>query len=158
MDKTWEIDEATTVKLRLGMFGKKKISVNGREVYISRKLSSKHEAAFAMPDGRSGALSVKAQFFGAPDIALRVNGERYAETTKAPVKCPACNTIAKPYDRFCTHCGKPMPSAEDRALQGTVKQATGAIKILAALFIVSGIAFYFIARGQAYRLVGTVDY
>jgi hypothetical protein len=149
MDKTWEIDDATSVKVHFGVFGKKVISVNGSEAYSSRKMTSKGQVAFALPDGRSGALSIKPQFFSAPDIGLRVNDQLFAETTKKPVKCPACDAVAKPYDRFCGSCGKPMPSAEDRALQKNVKQATGAIKILAVLFVLSGVAFFFITKGQA---------
>ena len=149
MKKKWEVDDATTVVAHFGFFGKKTVSVNGKEAYISRKLTSKREIAFAMPDGRSGAVTIKPQFFGAPDIDLRVGGELFAETTKEVIKCPACDAVAKPYDRFCGKCGKPMPSAEDRGLRKNVKQATGAIKILAALFVISGIAFFLITKGQA---------
>jgi hypothetical protein len=149
VDKKWEVDDATTVNAHFGFFGKKSVSINGKAAYISRKMTSKREIAFAMPDGRSGAVSIKPQFIGAPEIALRVGGQLVAETTKDPIKCPACNAAAKPYDRFCGKCGKPMPSAEDVALRKNVKQATGAIKILAALFVVSGIAFFFITKGQA---------
>ena len=149
MDKVWEIDDATTVKAHFGAFGKKVIKVNGNEAYNSRKTTSKGQVAFAMPDGRNGALSIKPAFFGAPDIALRVNGELFAETTKEAIKCPTCAAAAKPYDRFCGSCGKPMPSAEDRALQKNVKSATSAIKVLAGLFVLSGLLFFFITKGQA---------
>jgi hypothetical protein len=148
MDKKWEVDDATTVVAHFGFFGKKTVSVNGKEAYISRKLTTKREIAFAMPDGRAGAVTIKPQFFGGPEVALRVGGELYAETTKAAIKCPACDAVAKAYDRFCGKCGKPMPSAEDRALRKNVNQATGAIKILAVLFVLSGILFFFVTKGQ----------
>jgi len=157
MDKSWEIDDATTVKAHFGGFGRKVVSVNGKEAYNSRKMTSKGEIAFTMPGGRSGALSFKPQFLGAPDIALRVNGRLFVETPKKPIKCATCEALAKPYDRFCGKCGKPMPSAEDYALQANVKQATGAIKVLAVLFVLAGIAFFFLTRGQAEALLAQLQ-
>src|SRR5687767_7999951 len=146
MDKTWEIDDATTVKAKLGSFGKKVISVNGSEVHNSR---DKPPIEFPLPGGRQAALSMKAQLVGAPEVDLRVDGNLVVETEKKPIACAGCGTLAKPYDRFCGKCGQAMPSAEDYRQRKNVKHATGAIKVLAVLFLLFGIAMFFVTQGQA---------
>lgn len=149
MDKTWEVDEANTVKARFGGFGKKVVMVNGGEVYNSRKLGPKGEIPFSLPDGRAAAISVKSAFVGLPAIDLRIDGNLVVETGKKPIKCASCGTVAKPYDRFCASCGKAMPTAQDHSNAKLVKAATTAIKVLAVLFVLSGIVFFFIAKGTA---------
>src|SRR5205807_636257 len=49
--------------------------------------------------------------------------------------------------RFCEKCGKAMPTAEEYEQQKNVKAATSAIKVLAVLFVIAGIAFFFITKG-----------
>ena len=149
MDKTWEVDEANTVKARFGGFGKKVVTVNGKEVYNSRKLGPKGEIPFSLPDGRAAAISMKRPFIGVPAIDLRVAGNLIVETGKTPIKCASCGTAAKPYDRFCASCGKAMPTAQDYSNQKHVKAATSAITVLAVLFVIAGIAFFFITKGVA---------
>jgi len=149
VDKTWEVDEANTVKAHFGAFGKKLVTVNGKEAYNSRKLGPKGEIPFSLPDGRAAAISVKRPFVGLPAIDLRVDGNLVVETGKTPIKCAACATVAKPYDRFCGKCGKAMPTAEDYELQKNVKAATSAITVLAVIFVIAGIAFFFITKGAA---------
>lgn len=149
MQKTWEIDEANTVKARFGAFGRKVVTLNGNEVHDSRKAGRKAGIAFAFPDGRRAAISVKGQLVGGPEIDLRVDGGLVVETPKSPIQCAACGTAAKPYDRFCGKCGQAMPSAEDYRAKKYVGHATGAIKWLAVLFLVFGVLMYFVTKGQA---------
>lgn len=149
MDRTWEVDDANTVKAHFGGFGKKLVTVNGKEVYNARKLGPKGEIPFSLPDGRAAAISVKRPFVGLPAINLRVGGNLVVETGKTPIKCAACATVAKPYDRYCGSCGKAMPTAEDYEHQKNVKASTSAIKVLAVLFLVFGIAMFFVTKGQS---------
>jgi hypothetical protein len=157
VDKTWEVDEANTVKAHFGSFGKKVVTVNGAEVHNSRKMPRKGEIPFSLPDGRGATLSLKPQFVGVPAIDLRVDGNLVVETGKKPITCAACGTAAKPYDRFCGKCGKAMPTAEDYELQKNVKAATGAIKVLAVLFVIGGIAFFFITKGATDKALGVLQ-
>jgi hypothetical protein len=146
MVRTWEIDDATVVTADIGTFGGKKISVNGQEVQSSRAKT----VEFALPGGRQGSLSLKPNIIGAPDVDLSVDGKLAVETEKKkPIACPACKTAAKPYDRFCGKCGEAMPSAEDYRAQKYVKQATGAIKVLAVLFLIFGLLMFFVTQTQA---------
>lgn len=149
VDKTWEVDEANTVKAHFGAFGGKVVTVNGNVVHNSRKMGPGRMIQFALPGGRNAALSLRQHFIGGPSIDLRVDGKLVVETGKTPIKCAACGTVAKPYDRFCGKCGKAMPTAEDYELQKNVKSATGAIKVLAVIFVLAGIAFFFITKGNA---------
>jgi len=158
MDRTWEVDDANTVKAHFGGLGKKVVTVNGNEVHNSRKtVSAKRPIVFSLPDGRGGAIALRPSFMGAPSVDLRVDGHLMVETGKAPIKCAACDTVAKPYDRFCGKCGKPMPSAEDYELRKNVKSATGAIKVLAVLFVIAGIAFFFLTKLQADAALAQLD-
>src|SRR3954469_21922815 len=117
VDPKWEVDEANTVTAHFGFFGKKVISVNGKDAYSSRKFTRKGEIDFALPDGRAATLAIKPQFIGRPVIDLRVAGTLALQTPEKRIKCESCNALAKPYDRFCGKCGKPMPSAEDYELR-----------------------------------------
>lgn len=149
MDKTWEVDEANTVKAHFGAFGGKVVTVNGKEAYNSRKLGPKGEIPFSLPDGRAAAISVKRAFVGRPAIDLRVGGNLVVESGKKPITCAACATVAKPYDRFCGKCGQAMPTAEDYENQKNVKSATSAIRVLAVLFAFAGIVMFFATKGNA---------
>jgi len=148
LEKTWEIDDATTVKVRFGAFGKKVISVNGTEVHNARKALPKGGLPIALPGGRQAALSVKVQFASAPEVDLRVGGGLVLETGKKPIACEKCGTVAKPYDRFCGKCGQAMPTAEDYRRRTYVKSATSAIKWLAGIFFVFGIIMFFATQAQ----------
>ncbi len=148
MDRKWEVDEANTVTAHFGAFGKKVISVNGSEAYNSRKMSRKGEIDFSLPDGRGAVLAVKPEFIGRPTIHLRVAGNLVVETPKKPITCGSCGAVAKPYDRFCAKCGKPMPTAEDYELRGHVTAATSAIKALAVLFLLGGLLMFALTKTQ----------
>jgi hypothetical protein len=148
MDKVWEIDDANVVEAKFGAFGGKVVRLNGQEVHNGRRIE-KGQIPFALNDGRQAAISVKAQLVGGPEIDLRVDGNLVVETGKQAIRCPKCAAAAKPYDKFCGKCGEVMPSAEHYAAQRKVGHATGAIKILAVLFLVFGILMYFVTKGQA---------
>lgn len=148
MDRKWELDEATTVTAHFGWFGKKVIDVNGRKAYDARKYTRKREIEFAMPDGRPGLLSVNPEFIGRPTVHLRVGGNLVVETPKKAITCESCSAVAKPYDKFCGKCGKPMPTAQDYELRGNVSSATNAIKALAVLFILGGLLMFAVTKSQ----------
>ncbi|HYL87530.1 MAG TPA: zinc ribbon domain-containing protein [Burkholderiales bacterium] len=148
MDRKWELDEANTVTAHFGFFGKKVISVNGKEVYSARKYTRNREIDFSLPDGRPAVLSLIPEFIGRPTVHLKVAGALAMETPKKPITCGSCGAVAKPYDKFCGKCGKPMPSAEDRELRGNISSATGAIKALAVLYVLGGLLMFAVARGH----------
>ena len=149
VDRIWEVDEANTVKARFGSFGKKIVTVNGNEVYNARRLKRKGEIPFLLPDGRQAVIAIKPEFIGVPSIDLWVRGQRIIENDKTPIKCASCGTVAKSYDRFCAKCGQAMPTAEDHKNKKHLKSATGAIKVLAGLFLFFGVVMFFVTKGQA---------
>lgn len=148
MDRKWELDEATTVTAHFGWFGKKVISVNGREAYNARKYTRNREIDFSLPDGRPAVLSFIPEFIGRPTVHLKVAGSLVMETPKKPIKCGSCGAVAKPYDKFCGKCGKPMPSPEDQELRGYISSATSAIKALAVLYVLGGLLMFAVAKGH----------
>ena len=149
MKHKWEVDNANVVEANFGAFGKKVITVNGREAHNQGKSGTKNPTPFEMPDGRSAVISINHQFVGQPNIELRVDGRVILPSGKDPIKCIACGATAKPYDHFCEKCGHAMPSAEDWAHQKRVKDATGAIGGLAILFVISGAIMFFVTKSQS---------
>jgi hypothetical protein len=149
MKMKWEIDAATNVELKIGVFGGKNIFVNGTRLDIERAERKKAEIPFALPDGRAATIQVLKHYVGYPDIGLRVDGRMMVASEKKPVKCPACAAVAKPYDRFCGACGHAMPTAEDYLHRKHVRNASGAMKILAVLFVLSGVAMFFLTKAQS---------
>ena len=149
MKRTWEIDENTVVVADFGFFGRKVITVNGREAHRERSLRAKKDITFRLTNRRQGLLSVRPALVGQPAFELSVDGEPMVETGKDPITCRGCSRVAKPYDRFCVGCGKAMPGAEQVQHQKQLAQATGAIKVLAVLYLVFGTIMFFVTRAQA---------
>jgi hypothetical protein len=145
----WEIDDATVIEARFGYFGKKVVTVNDKEVTSRRSMRMKGDLPFALPDGRAGTIAVTPQFLRRPNVDLRVDGQLFAASGKHPVKCQTCGSIAKPYDRFCNDCGKPLPTPEQRAQQRQVNEATRAMRMLACLFAIFGLIMFFVVRLQS---------
>jgi hypothetical protein len=158
VERMWEVDEANVVKMRLGAFGKKIVTVNGAEVYNAFRFKRKgREIPFLLPDGRQAVIAVKPQFVGHPAIDLWVLGQRIIETDKKkPLKCPSCGAAAKSYDKFCAACGKEMPTAEDHVNLRQVNAATSAIKWLAVIFAVSGALLFFVTKNADDEALGKI--
>jgi hypothetical protein len=149
MKVTWEIDEATRVEARYGGFGKEIIWVNGREVANRRNLGTKSDAHFQLDDGRQATITAKVQFGAAPDLRLTVGGQTFAQVGKAPLNCPSCNATVRSFDRFCDGCGKPLPTADTRAHEKQVRDATNGLFWLAGMFVVFGAIMFFVSRSQS---------
>ncbi len=148
MDITWEVDANTTVVAHYGLFTKNSIKVNGRSVIDKFTLRKNRVYDFTLPGDRQASIKVSRPFVGRPDIALRVDDQLVSPLGKYPIKCRACQTTANSYDRFCTQCGKPMPTAEERANKGVVAEATKTISVLAGLFLLFGIVTHFMAQSK----------
>ena len=149
MKYTWEVDSTNVVEANFAAFGKKVITVNGREAHNNSKSGAENLIPFELPDGRPAVISIDRQFVGNPNIELRVDGSVMLASGKDPIKCIACGATTKPYDRFCEKCGHAMPSAEDWAHQKRVKNATGAIGGLAILFVIFGTIMFFVTKSQS---------
>jgi hypothetical protein len=152
----WEIDDATTIEARFGSFGKEVVTVNDKEVVSRRSMRMKGDLAFALPDGRAGTIAVASRYLGKPNVDLRVDGRLFAASGKHPIKCQACGASARPYDRFCNDCGKPLPTPEQRGQERQVKDATGAIRALAWLFAIFGLIMFFVLRSQSSDALGKI--
>ena len=151
MIRTWQIDEATRFSVQTGAFGRSTASVNGNQFpnrFSSRK---KQDLNFKLLDGRQGSLSVRPQFGSLPELWLTVAGQRMVESGKEPPSCTQCGTPAKTYDRYCTHCGHAMPSAETYGHRRNIRRATNFMLWLSGLFALYGIIFFLIAHAQETR-------
>lgn len=148
MKLKWDVDENTVVEAHLGFWGRKRILVNGAEVYRQWKLGASLTALFLLPDGRQGLFTTRKRFVGAPLYELSVGGSAVALTGSAPIHCPACHAPARSFDKFCPACGKAMPSESTREHGREVGAATSTIKWLAVLYLVFGGIMYFVVEAQ----------
>ncbi|HEY4263675.1 MAG TPA: zinc ribbon domain-containing protein [Micropepsaceae bacterium] len=148
MNHRWDVDDTTIIELKIGGFAKSILTVNGNAVPSSLTIRRKSEFPFVIPDGRHAAISIRPQFAGVPRVELRVEGNLMVPTEKTPVKCPSCDAVVKPNDRFCSVCGKAMPPAENYIFQKSAKEATTAIWTLAVLFAISGVIMFFVTKSQ----------
>ena len=149
MKRKWDVDDSTVVELEIGGFGKSVLTVNGTQILNQLAIRKKCEAQFALSGARQATLSIKPQFGTTPLILLRVDGQLMIPTEKTPVKCPSCDAVVKPNDRFCAGCGQTMPPAEHYVHQKSVRDAAQAIWMLALLFVFSGVVMFFIMKSQA---------
>lgn len=78
--------------------------------------------------------------------------------------CAYCNTQAKPEDTFCTQCGYPLKGTEAEqnifisarqveeidlfTYNKTLRQASNTLYYLAGIFILSGLAYFFIHKDE----------
>jgi hypothetical protein len=150
----WEVDEATTVEAKLGAFGKLVVTINGLARGIRR---SRKESVVSLPDGRTAVVKVTTRFASPSLVELWLGGATLVPTPKGGLFCPACKHKLHGYDRFCTACGAQVPSAEDYQHRDQVKNATNAIKGLGILYLLVGIAMYFVARNQASTVLAKLD-
>jgi hypothetical protein len=157
----WELDAATVVDAKFGGFGKELVSINGETVVDQRSMKRRQALSFALPDGRTGTITVEPRAFSKPDVYLHVAGRLVSENGKRPFKCGACNAVVRSYDQFCDGCGKALPTAEQRSHERRVNDATGAMRALAWIFLIFGVVMFFIARFQSSsaldRLAGMED-
>jgi hypothetical protein len=145
---TWEIDDHTVVEAKLRTFGKSTLSVNG--VVVSKKLGlrGRDEIPVNLSGGRRAYLKPKRQYGSAAVLELRVDGRLIVENQRRPIKCAGCQAAIKPNDRFCAACGAPTPAPETYAHRKNVDRATQAIWTMAALYLFSGVAVFFLTRSK----------
>ncbi|MET3133474.1 hypothetical protein AAKU55_003764 [Oxalobacteraceae bacterium GrIS 1.11] len=146
MKRKWEVDEVTVVEANFGVFGQKIVTVNGYEVYKQRRQRVKGEIELTLPDGRTALITSRQPITGYAIVELRVNGRLMIASGKEAVKCCACGSIVKPYDQFCTKCGVTMSKAKDYTHFEYIKSATTTIWTLAALYLISGVVMFFMAK------------
>ena len=157
MVRTWQIDEVTCFKVQTGLFGRATASVNGTRFPNKFNSRKKRDLSFELLDGRKGSLSIRPQFGGMSELWLTVGGQRMVESGKEPPRCTQCGTAGKPYDRYCTHCGHGMPSADTYAHRRNVRQATRYMLWLSALFALSGIVFFLMIHAQETRALARLS-
>jgi predicted nucleic acid-binding Zn ribbon protein len=153
MEIRWDLDDNTVIDLRVGGFRKNRLTINENEIPVDLTLRGKNGYSFQLPDGRAATISVEPQFATRPLVELRIDGNLIAPTGKKPTLCAGCGTAVKPNDKFCSACGHEMPPAEHYVHKRYVKEATGAITLLAVLFAISGPLMYYLTQLQSQPLM-----
>lgn len=157
MVRTWQIDEATRFTVQSGAFGRATASVNGNPFPNRFNSRKKQDLSFRLLDGRQGSLSVRPQFASIPELWLTVGGQRMVESSKDAPRCSQCGCAAQPYDRYCTHCGHAMPTAETYTHQRNIRRATRFMLWLSGLFALYGIIFFSLMHAQQARALAKLS-
>lgn len=150
----WEIDEKTSVQATLGAFGKLTTAINGAAAGTKR---SRKERVLTMPGGRTAIVKMTPRFASQPLVELWLDGKSVIASPKGGLFCPSCKHTVRGYDSFCGACGKPLPTADDYRHKDQVKDATTAIKILGVIYLLFGIATFFVNRNQTATFLAKLD-
>jgi uncharacterized membrane protein len=150
MKRTWRVDNATIVDYKTGSFGRQIVSVNGEEFYRRRPWRGKALYEFVLPgSGSKAALNVRPPVVGGlAHTELRVGGRAMVEQSEI-IPCKGCDRLPNGFDAFCGNCGKPVPKPESYTQRRQLKSATTAIRYLAILFLIFGIALFFLTKSNS---------
>ncbi len=148
MQIRWDVDDATSVVLNIGVF-RTRVLINGNAIPARISMSKKNYFAFDLPDGRDAVIAVSPKIAARPDITLTVNDELMVATPRQPIRCAACGKTVKPNDKFCGACGHEMPPPEQHLHKKHVNAAMHAIIWLAILFAVAGMLMYYTSHEKS---------
>jgi uncharacterized membrane protein len=150
MKRKWRVDNATIVDFQTGSFGRQSVSVNGEEFYRRRPWRGKALYEFVVPgSGAKAALEVRpAVVSGQAHTELRVGGRVMVEQSEI-IPCKGCGKLPNGYDAFCGNCGQALPKPESYTQRRQLKNATKAIRYLAILFLIVGIALFFLTKSNS---------
>lgn len=140
----WRVDNGTHIVLRKPPLLRRKIELNGQPVDGQWRSKS---FAFTLADGRPADIELKADLLSR-HTELRVGGRLIPDTRYVPedLRCPNCNAEIQLIDEFCAKCGHALGAPDRFIYQRSVTGATSAIRLLAALFAIFGIAMFFLMR------------
>ena len=138
------------VEYRTGSFGRQIVSVNGEEFHRRRPWRGKALYEFVVPGGGAkAALEVRPAVVSGPaHTELRVGGRVMVEQSEI-IPCKGCGKLPNGYDAFCGNCGKALPKPESYTQRRQLKSATSAIRYLAILFLIVGIALFFVTKSSS---------
>lgn len=145
----WELEDRTVIEGNFPFFGRNCIRVDGKAISQKVSLRKKANIDITFGDSQSAVLTVTPTHFHGPTMELKVDGRLMKASTKETLQCPVCSKPVIPNDRYCASCGVELPSAEHYARVKRVTDATGAIRLLAFLFMISGVILFFATRSQA---------
>lgn len=141
----WEVDDQTTVEYVRRGFGNQAVFVNGKEFESKFPMFGfKYEVVVELGDSRKGKIIVST-FGMVPTADLFVDDHiivPYVKDLKS--KCTKCSLDNRTFDKFCASCGEVLPSSTMLESQRKVKEATIYILFLAGMFVVFGVAMFFI--------------
>ncbi len=141
----WHPTSSTTIEASFGFWGGKKVVLDGKELDLSWP---NDRAELPLSDGRTAVLAVIKSFGAPPMYELRVEGHLVPPSVTS-VDCPSCKAPAQPADARCGQCGAAIPDATIAISTAHVETATKILYVMAGLFVLGGLLFFAIGKGQA---------
>jgi hypothetical protein len=141
----WRVDAGTHIVLRNPPFLKRKVELNGQRVASEWRSKA---FAFALSDGRPAEIRLKADTLSRT-TELSIDGKLIPDLRYIPkdLRCPACKAEIQLLDEYCGQCGHALGTPARFLHRHSVQGATTAIRVLAVLFAIFGIAMFFVMRG-----------
>jgi hypothetical protein len=126
------------------LFSKRKVELNGQAVdgqWHSNRF------AFSLPDGRSAEIQLQADTLSRT-TELSIDGKLIPDLRFVPrdLCCPACKAEIQLLDEYCAKCGHALGTPARFLHRHSVRGATNAILVLAALFAIFGVVMFFLMR------------
>lgn len=142
----WRVDSGTQIVLRNSLFSRRKIELNGQPVEGEWRSKA---FPFTLPDGRNAEIRLKADSFSRM-TELSINGKVIPDKRYLPeeLRCPACKAEIQLLDEYCASCGNHLGAPDRYLYNRQVEGATGAIKLLAVLYLIFGLFMFFMTSGQ----------
>lgn len=142
----WRVDDSTRIAVRNPPFARRKVELNGQPV--PGKWRSKR-FPFTLADGRAAELELKASTLSRQTL-LWLDGKLIPDVRCVPqdLRCPSCQAEIQLLDEYCAKCGHALGTPDRFLHNRSVKGASTAIRVLAVLFVISGLIMFFMSRGQ----------
>jgi hypothetical protein len=136
MEKTIEVDEATTIRIKMVAIGKWLVTVNETEVPNEAKKVRTffYDIRFVLPDGRKAMIAQRPQPGSIPTFDARVGEQELVDPgKKQSFACSECHSVVRPRDRSCPRCIASQPTAAERMQERTGRSAARGLRLSALI-------------------------
>jgi hypothetical protein len=148
MERTIDVDDATTIRLNLVGWGKWQAAV-GRtlmETEVEKHSIYSRDIRFQLPDGRNVTIAVRPQPGTAMTLDARVGTQDIIDPGPWPFECPQCHAKVRPRDPWCTHCSAAQPSTARRVKERCGRSAARGLWRRTLMWTAMLVAFVFAQR------------
>lgn len=147
MQYTWEIDEGNIVVAERG-FLRAVVRLNGEPVFKSWRMP--RQVVVPLTGGREAVVTFRVEMLTFVRVELLLDGQRMVPTGEfSQRQCAKCQARVNPNEKFCEQCGNPLPGIAEFDRKRMVKDASGAITVVAVLFAIAGVVMFAIQWNAA---------
>jgi hypothetical protein len=148
MERTIEVDDATTIRLTVIGFGKWQVAVGQTlmQTEVEKHSINSQDIRFQLPDGRNVTIAIRPQPGIVVTLDARVGAQDIIDPGPWPFECPRCRDKVRPRDQSCTNCSAAQPSAETRVRERCRRSAARGLWRRTLMWTAMLVAFVFAQR------------